>query len=118
MVEMGYMREYRWAFSLEDILKTVSYRGPIVMGTDWYEGMMEPDSEGYIRPTGGVIGGHAWLIKAVSVPRKRVTVHNSWGIGWGRYGDAYLTWDDLNFLRRGGEACVPVGRRKPPANVP
>lgn len=111
MHKHGYFDEYRWAFNLRDVLLALSYEGPVVMGTDWHEDMYDPDSKGYIHPSGGNAGGHAYLLSSVSTFYRRVTVWNSWGYGWGMQGRAYLKWDDLEeLLYAGGEACVPVGR--------
>ncbi len=110
-MEQGFLSEYRWAFGLQETLQSVAYKGPVVIGVDWYSNMMRPDLDGFLRPTGSVVGGHAILVKGISVPNKRVTLHNSWGPGWGRGGDAYLSFDDLGkLLADGGEACVPVVR--------
>lgn len=112
MQSLGYFTEYRWAFTLTDLLLAVGYEGPVVMGTDWYEGMYRPDSQGYLHPEGEVVGGHAWLISSVSMHYKRVTMWNSWGADWGMNGRAYLDFADLEkLLLSGGECCVPANRQ-------
>jgi len=111
MRKHGYFDSYRWAFGLKDILLALSYEGPVVMGTDWYEDMYQPDTHGYVHPTGDNAGGHAYLLSSVSTYYRRVTIWNSWGRGWGMQGRAYLRWNDLErLLYDGGEACVPIGR--------
>lgn len=112
MLERGYIREYRWCFDLNDVLTTVSRRGPVVLGINWYEDMFDPDENGYLHPRGLLAGGHAILCAGVSVKRRDVTLFNSWGPGWGNVGRARLTWDDLDrLLHESGEACVPLRRR-------
>lgn len=107
----GFFKEYRWGFSLNDVLNGVGHNGPAVIGVNWYDGMMLPDSSGYIRPTGRVAGGHAVLLRAVNVRERRVTIRNSWGKWWGMDGDAYMTFDDLGrLLSEYGEAVFLVGR--------
>lgn len=116
--ELGHMAEYRWAFGLEDLILALGYAGPAVLGIDWKEGMFAPEADGRIRPSGPVLGGHAILAYRIETPRVgrigKVWLHNSWGPGWGKGGDCYLTLDDLGeLLDADGEACIPVGRKTP-----
>lgn len=116
---LGHFLEYRWGFSLQDVLLAIGYAGPCVLGIDWHRDMAQAEDDGRIRPVGEVLGGHAILAYKVQVPTKRravgkVWVHNSWGReNWGLNGRGYLTFDDLgHLLRAGGEACIPQKRRK------
>lgn len=104
--------EYRWAFGLDDVLLTLGYLGPVVLGVNWHEAMLEPTADGQVSPgTSGVAGGHAILARAVDVKRERVVLRNSWGRGWGVDGDCWLSFADLDrLLHEDGEAMVPVGR--------
>jgi hypothetical protein len=106
------IEEYRWAFGLDDVLRTLSYLGPVVLGVNWYDSMMEPDEKGLIKITGKPVGGHAILCRGVSVAQKVVRLHNSWGDSWGAAGDCFLSFADLDrLLKEDGEACIPVTRR-------
>lgn len=101
--------EYRWAFSLEDVILAIGYHGPCVLGLNWYTGMMQLDDKGFLRPTGIVVGGHAILANRVNVREKWVGLHNSWGGAV----NGKLTFDDLGMLlHQQGEACIPVKRAK------
>ena len=109
---MGAMESYRWAYTLPDLVLGVGYAGPAVIGVDWYEGMFDPDSSGFLHATGRVAGGHCTLIVGVSLPRQAFRIHNSWGKGWGEAGRAWLPFTDMErLLRNGGEACFFVGRK-------
>lgn len=109
VTQLGRIKEYRWAFGLDDVIQTLSYHGPVVLGTNWYNDMFHPDAKGFIHPTGGVAGGHCILIKGVNVKSKYVTLHNSWGKSWGMNGECKVSFDDLQtLLKDQGEACVPV----------
>lgn len=111
---MGYFGEYRWAFSLNDLVMAVGYKGPAVLGINWYEGMFRPDPAGFIHPSGNVAGGHAILCNGVDVKGKRFRLHNSWGTDWGVGGDCYLSFEDMErLLTESGDACIPVKRTKP-----
>lgn len=108
---LGRIAEYRWAFGLEDLVLAVGYKGPAVVGINWYEGMMTPDDDHFIYPTGRVLGGHAILVNGVSAKHERFRIHNSWGIRWGNKGSAYISFDDMDrLLHEEGDACIPVKR--------
>lgn len=108
---LGYIREYRWAFSLDDLILAVGHTGPAVLGIDWLEGMFDTNSNGFIEAYGEVTGGHAILCKGVNLKGQYFTLHNSWGPSWGNGGDAKISFDDLDYLlNSGGEACIPVTR--------
>lgn len=104
-------KEYRWAFSTQDLLEGIGYHGPAVIGVPWYSGMFNTDSDGFIQPTGMQSGGHAILAKAINVKKGYVTLHNSWGKNWGMNGDCKITFDDLDkILNQRGEAVFLVKR--------
>lgn len=106
---MGFYGGYRWAFTLNDALTAISRHGPAVIGVWWHEGMVFPDKDGLIRPTGSKVGGHCILVKGVSVTKKLIRLHNSWGPFWGAGGDAYMSWDDFGaLLDDDGECAIPV----------
>lgn len=119
---------YRWAFGLEDVAKVVGYRGPVVLGINWYYNMYFPADNGFISVSGDVVGGHAILCNGVKIVKKDSTLpatwdnvdldksyfrlHNSWGTDYGKGGDAFITFTDMNtLLENDGEACIPTLRR-------
>lgn len=112
----GYITEYRWAFGLEDLRLAVGHAGPAVLGINWYEGMLNPNSLGFVRPIGAVVGGHAILCFSHSVKDKFFRLHNSWGPDWGDRGTCKISLEDMDqLLHEYGEACIPVGRKRVPA---
>lgn len=103
---LGLLSEYRWATTLDAVVNAVLELGPMVVGTDWHEGMEEPDSEGVIHLTGDVLGGHAYLLTGVNTRRQLFRIRNSWGDDWGQSGRAWLSFADFRkLLRADGEAC-------------
>lgn len=109
--ERGWYPEYRWAFGERDLRLAVGYKGPAVLGVNWYEGMSEPDATGRIRVTGRLAGGHAILCRGVSVTTGLYRLRNSWGQSWGLDGDCFLSFADMaRLLNEQGEACIPVRR--------
>lgn len=102
--------EYRWAFSFDDLIMALGYKGPAVLGINWYESMYEPWN-GIVEVRGDIVGGHAILAKGVNINRGTVTLHNSWGEEWGNGGDAVISFADLKrLLKEDGEACIPLKR--------
>lgn len=123
--ERGWIDEYRWCFTLDDLVATLGYRGPVVAGLDWTEDMFEPDHDFFLRPTGRYAGGHCVCIQGVHVERtvelgdgpdtldpirSYVTIVNSWSPGWGTRGRAKITLVDLAVLWPTAEFVVPMHR--------
>jgi hypothetical protein len=108
----GYMREYRWAFGIDDVILALSHAGPVVLGLNWYSGMFDPDANGLITPSGNIAGGHCILALGYDSKKQLIRLHNSWGKDWGIDGECYISVNDLStLLKDSGEACVPVGRK-------
>lgn len=125
----AYIREYRWGFGLQDVMRIIGYRGPVVLGINWYYDMYFPQDNGFITPTGQLVGGHAIMANGIRIVKKDssgdypvpfenvdldkswVRLHNSWGRSYGLGGDAKITLTDLDkLLREQGEACIPTIR--------
>lgn len=110
----GHVAEYRWAFSLEELVLAVGYRGPCAIGVNWYAGMFDPDADGFLRRSGRLAGGHCTLVYSVDVRREFVRIHNSWGAGWGERGTAKLGFADLaKLLAEDGDAVFATVRTAP-----
>lgn len=113
-LERGWWSEYRWALgpgaeaAANDVILNLGYKGPVMMGSWWWAGMMEADSDGYLGTNGRPVGGHAYLLTAYSKKRDAVFTPNSWGgagQGWIRREHLVALLDDQ------GEAAIPVVRR-------
>jgi len=111
MTSHGAVGSYHWATSLADFDEWLLTQGPILIGTSWYQGMMNPDANGTVSTTGSIVGGHETLIYG-KLQDGRYIGRNSWGRWWGRYGgDFCLTRDQLQYLLFGnpewpGDACA------------
>ena len=111
--KLGAFKTYRWAFNTDDIILGVGYNGPAVIGVNWYQGMINPDENGFIHPTGNLVGGHAVMLRAVNVKKEFFTIRNSWGREWGVDGDCYITFNDLhNLMRQQGECVFLMERNR------
>lgn len=56
---------------------------PVVMGTNWYAGMMAPSTNGILSVKGRSVGGHAYLLLGYDDNKSMALIQNSWGQKWG-----------------------------------
>jgi hypothetical protein len=103
---MGKLREYRWAWDIDTLVNFVLERGPVVVGTNWYQDMFYPDSDGWLTIGGSVAGGHAYVIDGCNRNDEKLRILNSWGTDWGRKGRAFLSFSQMaRLLAEDGEAA-------------
>ncbi len=80
LVLRGYAAGYAWAFGRAPASLWVRTKGPVVLGTNWYESMFNLTSEGFARitPTTVLAGGHAYLYLGSDERRGVDLCANSW----------------------------------------
>ena len=137
---LGFIGEYRWAFDIDDLILALATLGPVVMGTDWTEGMFNTRPNGLLVPEGNVAGGHSYMLRGVILSKSHmrrvlndrneplregcflVRGTNSWDKDWGINGEFLMWSDDVERLLKGlsrwpGEAAIttqafiPIGSR-------
>lgn len=105
----GYYSSYLWADNELDMARTVSNYGPVIIGIDWYDGMMDPDSKGFLHLTGDVVGGHCVVVIGIDYENGFYTIRNSWGASWGNHGEANIKRADMvTLIANNGDVCKPV----------
>lgn len=114
----GFVSRYEWAYQALDIAAWVLTQGPMVVGTDWFDGMMGDTVTNartdFITPTGYPLGGHAWLIKGVNLNKPcpdgtmgAFRMLNSWGRSWMTDGMAWISFASMQkLLDMAGEAVT------------
>lgn len=118
---VGYLSEYNWAYDVGTVVNYLLTRGPMVLGTNWSEDMFNPDEKGFIRYTGTVVGGHAYLLMGVNLDlpcsdgtKGAFRMQNSWGMGWGNgpSGGSSRAWVSISdvdkLIKDDGEAATSV----------
>jgi len=108
---MGRIKSYLWAHTAREVAIAVGHYGPVVLGVDWYEGMIDSDETGYLRAQGSVQGGHCVAVGGYD-PVKGFRIDNSWGKEWSVNGSAWLTFSDMELLLANGEAALPQKPRR------
>jgi hypothetical protein len=106
----GWIGEYQWAFNLQEVIEWVLLKGPVILGTNWYDSMFDVYNGGIsIAPSSRISGGHAYLLRGVDTLRRTGRIVNSWGAGWGKDGEATISFRDLErLIHEDGEAAVAV----------
>lgn len=110
---------YLWAFDLQSVIEWALTKGPVVLGTNWYDSMFDPDSKGLVKitPTANLAGGHAYLLRGVDRKHGLATCENSWGDQWGRNGGFDISFADLErLIHENGEACTAIEQKLSPTN--
>ena len=112
MLRRDRIQRYFWADSVDEALRYVGAKGPVVFGSRWTEGMCNPSAITHtIRATGATLGGHAFLVCGVQWERNRARIHQSWGNKWGDNGECWISIPDLREVYKdGGEACAATER--------
>jgi hypothetical protein len=106
---LGVIANYHWATSITDVTNAILTTGPVIVGTDWYEGFDTPSgTNALVKISGQVRGGHAYKLDGYSQTTKLLRLKNSWGTGYGDNGYAHISRDDMATLLFGsnGEACI------------
>ena len=108
---IGLIDSYKWCWDLDMLITTVLDLGPVVVGTNWYTDMENPDKSGILHVSGNNLGGHAYAITGVSKKTELFRMKNSWNRIWGKNGRAYITFEDMaKLIKEDGEVCLAMER--------
>lgn len=94
----GRIANYLWAQTPADLRQWILLKGPVMVGTAWYDSMMDTDQYGFVHRRGTIIGGHEYLVTGYNRSRGVYRAINSWGTGWGQKGRFWVGEDDLHAL--------------------
>lgn len=121
--KLGIIKSYLHAESVEDIRAWhLAGFGGLMLGTTWYDHMFDPDTDGFVSPTGSVAGGHSYASCGwndhVSHNGKTVRAmlcQNNWSKSWGLKGFFWMEESTLEKLFADGEWIAPLEVRVKPA---
>jgi len=121
MHRKGFIKQYRWCFSVDEVRDALIAEGPVVIGIPWLSGMYETAPGGIVRVFGKPVGGHALVLTgynpAMNIGQSTEECfrwRNSWGNDYGNNGSGWIRRKDLEkLLASNGEACVPMQRQTP-----
>jgi hypothetical protein len=100
---------YAFAASIDEACQWVLQHGPVIMGTDWTNDMFNPDAQGFVKPSGGVAGGHCYVLLGYDPDTAVLTFLNSWGSGWAENGRFHMhKADAVTLFKNKGEALAAV----------
>lgn len=103
------LNAYAFAASVAEAAQFVLAHGPVIMGSDWTNDMFNPDANGFVKPTGGVAGGHCYVLLGYDPAAKVLEYLNSWGASWGKSGHFFMHQADAETLFASqGEASAAV----------
>jgi C1A family cysteine protease len=116
----GYVEEYRWAYTVQDVAQWILTVGPAHLGTVWLNSMFDVTSyrgNKWIAwdANSGLAGGHAYLPFGVDLNKRcpdgatgAFEMQNSWGESWSDKGRAWLSFKVMAaLLAEDGEAACP-----------
>lgn len=104
---LGTVDVYRHAFTVEEAMAALQ-TGPVMIGSNWYDGMFYPNASGEVTISGRIVGGHEYLAVAYDKTRQRFRFANSWGSSWGDAGYFTMTLFTLStLLSQDGDVTAP-----------
>lgn len=80
----GLLKEYLWAGTMREAIEWVLTRGPVMIGTNWYDSMFNPTAQGFVKitPATSLAGGHEYLLLGANTSKGIAAFVNSWGARW------------------------------------
>lgn len=112
--DAGFISEYLWIADEDIAREYLLTRGPLLLGSDWFDSMFTPSAKGaYVEPAGSLAGGHETVVRWYYGPSHRkypdtYELINSWG-QWGDAGLFRLKADAFRylFLQLNGDLVSP-----------
>lgn len=105
---------------LEDIMKSISMKIPLLIGFTVYESFQHPDvARTGIMPVPKlgekIVGHHCVLIVGYDIPRKYLLCRNSWGSSWGQGGYFWMPFAFVNSRNCGDLWIISTGTGNKPS---
>lgn len=109
--EVGIIDSYRWTFTFDAFLAALQTQ-PVLLGTNWYDDMMDTDERGVVHSSAsGDGGGHEYLANAILWGKRLIGCEQTWGEdSFGRRGTFYIPFDlaEELIISQEGDVAVPI----------
>lgn len=119
--EAGYYEKFVWAANPTEMAAYIRAIGPVTFTCKWRKGMYQTDRDGYLTPSGDVVGGHLMALIGILANGDYVG-QNSWGEDFGKGGLFYMKPQVMHALYAEGHwtSCAPseVGQKVDPKPEP
>jgi hypothetical protein len=123
-MDEGIVGVNRWLTTVDEIRTAISLGKPVCFGINWYQAFYNPTmqksgrgnkSEAWISVQGAnwgrIAGGHCIVGCGASDRRQAILLPNSWGLGWGIKGKAWVPYDAVTrLLGELGECAIVTDR--------
>lgn len=100
--KMGYVKSYYMTDEITEIIVAVLNLGPVVVGIDFYHGMIKAVDRLYA--SGGIAGQHAVVVYGVDLKKEDFLIVNSHGVEWGVLGTARVSFATMKKIFKYGFA--------------
>lgn len=108
-LQLKWLEGYDHAFGIDHMLQSLLL-SPVMVGSNWYSSMFYPDDHGVLSISGQVAGGHEYAV--IGKRGDYLRILNSWGVGWGDHGRAWISVVDMaRLLNEQGDVTVPRVQR-------
>lgn len=114
---LGYISGYLHATTLEAMQNALQDTA-VIVGVNWYEGFDSPDSNGVVKVSGKVRGGHEFEVVGIDMDKGLFHAINSWGTAWGKNGHFYFSFDSMTRLLSEDGDCTQLLPLSVPAPTP
>jgi hypothetical protein len=96
--------------TLDNLIQALQEFG-VGQGTNWYKGMFNPNSRGFVEPAPHdvIAGGHEYLINEVNLQEEWFGFPQSWGFDWGINGYGKMSFPTVRrLLSEDGDLVIPI----------
>jgi hypothetical protein len=113
----GFVSGFNHAIDLNTMASALQ-SGPVMVGVNWYEGFDNPASDGRVKISGRVRGGHEFEVNEIDIENRVFWAVQSWGPSWGKDGTFYFSFDDMIRLFNEQGDCTSLVPLDQPAPTP
>lgn len=100
LTKLGLVSQTWFADTPQAVYNHLATTSPMLISSEWLEGMENTTPLGKVYAKGASYGGHCYLAYAVDFGRKRIMFQNSWGTSWGQEGRFWMPFKEFEKLMK------------------